>query len=694
MGRGNRRRKRRSKSCSNNSEKKNKTVESGCYGVVNIYEIDSTNPSYLIKTTSKDRISRDKIRNPKNFFIDNTNLHNNYTKNLVPIAAYSVDGGIKYRLGIIVFYGAKHIIILPCTYNDGNVADFTEPHITIDTMNTGLRIEYLNNVNSAPTIPGTNYIKCNTDGADKVYIKSIPNDVQQARKDEAKDPDNGLISINNSSSSSSYSPIAIPFVRKKRQSTSRIGKAVAYVRSLSSVNRGKESLDGLFTVRYLDKEVQEGMVALAYITYDSAKWLVEQGTHKREDWDPLIASLSKKDAELYLHEVTENGLALVEASGDNVIGTTSVDIARVEAYEREGITFANWSVEDNVTFKTSVFRKIIKKSFGNFGFGRPCSRVLGFNWYKATNPFAYVRSTPRKGDDITTSQLHREQFDPTLLPLVYKCINKATELALCNRNQTDPLYESLQQEVIRRLDSKYHAQNTNQANSINQLQILTSGNAITPGMSNGSHFDVNDSHPPIFNRMVLQVIAEWIKSLKTDSDAVNRERKVRAISHLLRLGVMDESDGKYNWSLPTACGYAPTYNGPSNRKVWVAFIYDSIDTAVLIPMNRVAYNTFNGVFSKHHTCIPITYDEDMVYMNDPNLFILAWGGSTAKKDFVMNNFGNEVANGDVNWTGPVNMETFAGILHQLGANAMNMATNENLITQTTLDNWLLNNPLV
>ena len=60
----------------------------------------------------------------------------------------------------------------------------------------------------------------------------------------------------------------------------------------------------------------------------------------------------------------------------------------------------------------------------------------------------------------------------------------------------------------------------------------------------------------------------------------------------------------------------------------------------------------------------------------------------------MNNFADEVANGDVTWNGPVNMETFAGILHQLGANAMNMATSENLITQTTLDNWLLNNPLV
>ena len=47
-----------------------------------------------------------------------------------------------------------------------------------------------------------------------------------------------------------------------------------------------------------------------------------------------------------------------------------------------------------------------------------------------------------------------------------------------------------------------------------------------------------------------------------------------------------------------------------------------------------------------------------------------------------------MANGDVNWTGPVTMNTFAGILHQLGPGAMAMATNQGYITQTTLDNWL------
>ena len=58
--------------------------------------------------------------------------------------------------------------------------------------------------------------------------------------------------------------------------------------------------------------------------------------------------------------------------------------------------------------------------------------------------------------------------------------------------------------------------------------------------------------------------------------------------------------------------------------------------------------------------------------------------SVLKKD----NFPDQVENGNVTWTGAVTMNTFAGILHQLGPGAMAMATNQGYITQTTLDNWI------
>ena len=132
--------------------------------------------------------------------------------------------------------------------------------------------------------------------------------------------------------------------------------------------------------------------------------------------------------------------------------------------------------------------------------------------------------------------------------------------------------------------------------------------------------------------------------------------------------------GEYIFSLPTACGYAASYKGTSDRKVSALFGFDSLGSMVNIPINQVAYNVFNGFWMKHHTSIPFTYDSKNVYMNDPNLHIFAWGGASGKRDFIRDQF-PQVAIAQ-----PVTERVFANLLHPLGEPARQLARDHGVMT--------------
>ena len=100
--------------------------------------------------------------------------------------------------------------------------------------------------------------------------------------------------------------------------------------------------------------------------------------------------------------------------------------------------------------------------------------------------------------------------------------------------------------------------------------------------------------------------------------------------------------------------------------------------------NVTAYNVFNGVWVKHHTSVPFTYDDKFVYLNDPELYVLAWGGgSSDKKDWLETNYP------DININGRVNFHYFMNIVrdNNIPPNEVALAGLTG-VNQTTIDDWL------
>ena len=90
------------------------------------------------------------------------------------------------------------------------------------------------------------------------------------------------------------------------------------------------------------------------------------------------------------------------------------------------------------------------------------------------------------------------------------------------------------------------------------------------------------------------------------------------------------SNGKREYRLQSTCGYITKYHKLAERKVCALFLYNGIDRAVNIPMNRVSYQSWDtSVY--HQTPFPYTYNKECVYLNDRCLDISAWGCGRGEK---------------------------------------------------------------
>ena len=103
--------------------------------------------------------------------------------------------------------------------------------------------------------------------------------------------------------------------------------------------------------------------------------------------------------------------------------------------------------------------------------------------------------------------------------------------------------------------------------------------------------------------------------------------------HIKRLGGYDKvGKQSYKFGCYTTCGYVAELE-PSNGKkvVYSYFVYNGIGVAVSIPINKGCYQIFRADLVKHQTAIPLTFDGEYVRLNDPDLFIFAWGAGRSEK---------------------------------------------------------------
>ena len=613
-------------------------------------------------------------------FINNSNLQKVWDVNHCPLIALNRRGE-KTMLGIMGYMSAKYTIVLPVWYHQGKMYRSGAGIIHLNGM-SGYTIKYLNNIGTLPFEEGTD-LGCDTRGPDMFRIESLPNDFREAIDQAKNDFRNQLVTNKQSSNEPTQVKQLIPSVNnhsKNYKTLSRTGKKIKEVTPLKEIKRGKEDRDKLFSVRYMNKiPSKEGNVCIAYISYASYKRVYNKGIGvkkmmSREDFDSELKLVSVVDAEIEVSNVSNPGLAFVEADSSKDIGTTTNDTEPIEAYERNRVTFAEWILHDNVDIDLNTLRELLYKTYKSHKFSRSCAGVIGLNLYKGICNAAYVRATPGKRKiDVCNSQYHRAAFDDTHIPIINNAIDKLTSHALNVRRMYDPVYEKFQRDVAELARQEVSAASgpprkkrrvIRQANELNGLQLATHNFAI------GSHFDIHDIHDSDTFRYYASIVLD--KYIKKASELLSRnetkkegDEYMQLVCHILRLGQLDDTK-HLDWSLYTACGYAAEYTGKKN--VSAMFIYDSIDSGVNIPLNKISYQIFNGVFTKHHTSIPFVYDDENVFLNDNELNIFAWGGgSSDKKDYITTNLPHVEIRQRVTDT------YFAQLINQQGARAVDRA---------------------
>ena len=82
------------------------------------------------------------------------------------------------------------------------------------------------------------------------------------------------------------------------------------------------------------------------------------------------------------------------------------------------------------------------------------------------------------------------------------------------------------------------------------------------------------------------------------------------------------------FSTYTTCGYK-MYCANNIKKgmkhCHVYFIYNSLDLAVALNVEKSYYHTFDASFGSHQTSVPVMETDDYIYFNHDDLFVFAWG---------------------------------------------------------------------
>ena len=127
-----------------------------------------------------------------------------------------------------------------------------------------------------------------------------------------------------------------------------------------------------------------------------------------------------------------------------------IDSEDLDPWEREGIIHGMWMPTETVEIQDAEALKYLLKSvYGKYGFQRSVNKCLGLNTYLGKRKASYVRPSPTMSQGAATkSEYHRQDWNPTSHPIVYKLVNALTAQATCFQNLADPIYDKFLLEVV------------------------------------------------------------------------------------------------------------------------------------------------------------------------------------------------------------------------------------------------------
>ena len=279
----------------------------------------------------------------------------------------------------------------------------------------------------------------------------------------------------------------------------------------------------------------------------------------------------------------------------------------------------------------AMLKKIISRTYGNFGVTRSKSKCVGVNVYVGKKNADFVRPTPKMSQSAThKSEYYREHFDPTLHPVLYKVVNELPSQALDFQKAVDPVYDKF---LLESLYVNEEVDVSNEKRKVCQrrfagLSIITCGNLEIIGFANIGHVD-NDYITFHANDKLLYVLRKILVEHETNANG----NMMDVLLHL-----RNKYNTKKRFSTYTTCGYKVFINqskGDSSKRLSAYFIYNSLSVVVEIPHDHSCYHTFDASYHNHQTSVPFVETDTHIYFNDDSTFIFAWGnGKSARRQWM------------------------------------------------------------
>ena len=607
----------------------------------------------LLKTT----VIKERYLQPKDvygLFIDNTNLNSLPRNCFGTLIAYSLEQ-VKvskkkiYNLGVLLYLHPYSAIIAPIiSSHPSQQYVISNSIVTIDFQqdNCLSNIIYLNRIVET-TCGNDGFIESNPTGPDVLFhIDTVPSSslvkekyllsCNQFPKMYSRHPRHQLMCCKQMRRNPFSDSDIIKLRNVRVLDTEDMPSICVTPRDLTKNLRNKPGYAFAYpTVT----NVSTPLITFAFLSHENASTLIIQKTVTKERYRAFLDQFAMYKESYHAYYVGDKGISFDEC--DSTMNSYTVaghvnhinDMKTNKLHLRtKGRLHGLWKPCDTFEITdVAMLRKLISRTYGNFGVARSKSKCFGVNIYVGKKNADYVRPTPKMSESsIHMSEYYREKFDPTLHPVLYKLVNELTSQAINFQKSVDPVFDRFL------LESLYVNQEANisDGESIKKrlvkqrrfagLSIITCGNLGIIGFANIGHVD-NDYITFHANEKLLDVLNKLLLEHETNGKGYIKD---------ILLHLRNKYITKKRFSTYTTCGYKVFMSqkkGDSFKKLRAYFIYNSLLVVVEIPNDKSCYHTFDASYHNHQTSVPFVETDTHIIFNDESTFIFAWGNGKSER---------------------------------------------------------------
>ena len=144
-----------------------------------------------------------------------------------------------------------------------------------------------------------------------------------------------------------------------------------------------------FAFPYLDDNIdkEDTLVTFALLHKDDASALIKKGKIPKDKYNVILDQVAKCKIKIKVPKMSKCGIALEEVAENDVFQSCKKinDISENDhdcMWKRKNIQVGIWKVTSNVQINDLMaFKKMLQKTYGNFGFKRVKSPCFGLNTY-------------------------------------------------------------------------------------------------------------------------------------------------------------------------------------------------------------------------------------------------------------------------------------------------------------------------